>query len=142
MDMYLIFILGFCGALFLVMVGVVINSIIKERRIFSEKIEATIVELDVSNVGKVKTYRPIYRFELNGGTYDVPSNINKETTDPDRFIKGSKVTIKVNTDDPAQIKDSFEIKDIKNNILLILIGGSIVISVICAIGMLIYEFLK
>ena len=75
--------------------------------------------------------------EMIKGPY---GKIDKLFKTPDGFITNGEWMIR---EEYIELPENHpEIKDIKNNILLILIGGSIVISVICAIGMLIYEFLK
>ena len=142
MDIFSLVIFSYCGVMFLLMIGVIVNSVLKEKRAFTEEVEATIVDVKVSNSGGVPSYRPIYRFEINGESYDVPCNLNKVTTKPNKAIKGSKVMIKVNPNDPGQIKDKFEFMDIKNNILMLIIVGVILASVFCAMGILVYEIFR
>ena len=110
---------------FLLVGGVSTMTVLDLRRNCTYDVTGIVVDnmikrsTDRSNSMTGYTYAPLFEFEYDGHTYQAGSNVS---TDPPRYKIGQPVPLKINPDDPYQIRETGSSADIILCAMAFLIG--------------------
>lgn len=100
-------------------------SSFKDLLVCSEKVTATVIEYHyVEHKRDKDDYFPVYSYAYNGKEY---KTVGRDSSNSE-ILKGERVKIRINPDDPQQICDNIEIKEIIISLFFIVVGVSLLLG--------------